>query len=89
MPRSSTARKQRRSFSLSAASIRYIELVRREKHADSASAALEQIIEDNKLQRRRRALEDAVSTYYDSLSDAEQQEQREWGYFAESEFPRH
>jgi hypothetical protein len=78
-------RKQRRSFSLSSESIRYVERVRKQKRSPSASSALEEIIRENMRAREEEELESAVYQYYDSVSSRERGEQNAWGAFSETQ----
>jgi hypothetical protein len=76
--------KQRRTFTLSPASLAYLEQETRRRSADSQSAVLDELLKEKKLEVQRSALEANVRSYYDSLSDEEVEEQRAWGEFGGS-----
>ena len=82
-----TARKQRRTYSLDPELVKYVERVRRDGRIASASSALEHILWESKRRRERLRQEDLIANYYSSLDDAETKEQSEWGKFAETQFP--
>ena len=75
--------KRRRTFTLSPASLAYLEQQARERQLDSQSAFLDELLQEKSLEQRRAALEANVTAYYDSLSEEEVQEQRAWGKLAE------
>jgi hypothetical protein len=87
MPRSSQP-KQKRTFSLSAESLKYLEEVRKRKKAPSTSSVLDEMIREQKQMAGRRKLGDEITAYYDSLSDDDRQDNHAWGEFGESQFPR-
>ena len=74
--------KQRRTFTLSPASLAYLEQETHQRRAGSQSAVLDELLQEKKRERERAALEAAVGDYYDGLSDAEAGENRIWGEFA-------
>jgi hypothetical protein len=74
--------KQRRSFTLSPASLVYLEQETRRRSADSQSAVLDELLQEKKRERQLAALETSIGAYYDSLSDAEVEEDKIWGEFA-------
>jgi hypothetical protein len=76
--------KQRRTFTLSPASLAFLEQQARERQMDSQSAFLDELIQEKNMEQRRAALEANVTSYYDSLSDAQVEEDRAWGEFAGS-----
>lgn len=81
------ARKERRTYTLDPDLVRYVEAVKKERKAESASSALETILRESKRKREHQRLEQAINDYYSGLGEAEQQEEREWGAFGESQFP--
>jgi hypothetical protein len=81
-----TARKERRTYSLNPELVRYIEKVREERGIESASSALEQIICESKRQRDRKHQDDLISNYYTSLDEADIEQEKQWGRFAETQF---
>jgi hypothetical protein len=80
-------RKQRRTYSLDPELVGYVETIRRERRIDSASAALEQLLWESKRLRQRRHQEELIANYYSSLEGDEAEREREWGKFAETQFP--
>ena len=76
--------KQRRTFTLSPASLAYLEQETRRRSADSQSAVLDELLQEKKRERQMAALEAAIGAYYDGLSDAEVEEDKIWGEFAGS-----
>jgi hypothetical protein len=76
--------KQRRTFTLSPASLAYLDQQARERKLNSQSAFLDELLQEKSMEQRRAALEANVTSYYDSLSDAEVEEDRAWGEFAGS-----
>ena len=80
--RSDTPTKARKTFSLSQENLEFLETVRRRQKAASLTAALEMILEQEKQRREVSQLDSTISQYYDSLSDEEVEEQRNWGEFA-------
>lgn len=83
MPNANPHRKRRRTFTLSPASLAYLEHQARERKLASQSAFLDELLLEKTMEQRRAALEANVAAYYDSLSDEEVQEQRAWGELAE------
>jgi len=79
--------KERRTFSLDSELLKYVEKVRQERRIGSASAALEQLLWESKLQQERRRQEDRIAKYYSSLGDGERSAETEWGEFSETQFP--
>jgi hypothetical protein len=88
MKRSALARKERKTYTLSSEAIAILENERKERQANSASAALEELLKERRQQREMAEFAASVTRYYDSLSDEEIEEERLWGQFAESQFPR-
>jgi hypothetical protein len=83
-----TTRKEKKTYSLSPESIRFIEIVRKERHRESASSALEELIQERKREAERVRMDASISSYYDSLGDEDREQNRVWGAFAESQFPK-
>ena len=80
--------KQKRTFSLSAESLKYLDEVRKQKKAPSTSSVLDEMIREQKLLAKRQKLGEEITAYYDSLTDEEREENRAWGHFGETQFPR-
>jgi hypothetical protein len=76
--------KQRRTFTLSPESLAYLDEQARQRKLGSQSAFLDELLREKTMELRRAALEANVTAYYDSLSDAEVEEDRAWGEFAGS-----
>ena len=74
-------RKRPRTFSLSDDVVQVLENYKRQRKADSLTAAFEQIVRDWKQAR----LGEQFTAYYDSLSPEEVKEETEWGKFSESQ----
>ena len=82
----STARKAKKSYTLSAESVAFLDAMRKRRRAPSVSAVLEEILQVARREQRKSALDRAVSDYYTSLSEAESDDQKNWGDFALSQF---
>ena len=80
-------RKLRKTFSLSKESITLLEGIRKERRADSASSALEEILLEVKEHRERQKSSESITAYYDSLSPDGVSEAADWGRFADTQFP--
>src|SRR3974390_3293172 len=76
--------KRRRTFTLSPASLVYLEQETRRRSGDSQSAVLDELLRENIEQQQLAALERNVTDYYDNLTDGEVEEQRAWGKLVES-----
>ena len=85
MARPASARKQRKTFTLSRQAIGYLEAARKEARSPSTSAVLEQIIRERQQQRERQRTNAAITRYYDSLTAEEREENRLWGEFSEDQ----
>jgi len=84
---SGATRKAKKSYTLSPESVAFLEDLRTKHRAASASQVLDDILQRARREQEKRAVDDAVSEYYGSLSDQEKAERTEWGKFAEAEFP--
>jgi len=76
------ATKEKKSFTLSRSSVAFLERLRKEKKTASTSQVLDELIGDADARRQLEAYEQAVTAYYDSLTDEERKEQRAWGELA-------
>lgn len=85
--KSAAVRKRRKSFVLSEDVLDFLEAEKRKRHSESTSIVLEDLIRDYSRRSDTKAASAAITKYYDSLSDEEQEEDRHWGEFAESQFP--
>ncbi len=82
-----TARKAKKSYTLSPESLAFLETLRKRRRAASISSVLEEILQAIRRRQERAGIEKSVTAYYSSLSDQEVAEQAQWGEFALSEFP--
>ena len=83
---SKTSRKEKRSFTLSRASVLYLKELQRARKISSVSRVLDELIREEEARRRRASEEAAISDYYDHLSEPEHREQEAWGRFALEQF---
>jgi hypothetical protein len=86
MPRAAKDRKEKKTFSLSPDSITFLNAVA--KNYRSVSEALDHLIKERKLEAEKQRVSAGIRNYYDALSDSEREENRLWGQFAESQFPK-
>ena len=82
------ARKEKKTYSLSRESIEFVERVKKERRRESASSALEELIQEKKMEAERLRMDASISSYYDSLTDEDREQNRAWGAFAESQLPK-
>ena len=87
MPKSSSVRKEKRTFSLSRESLRYLDAVRKERKSASLSAVLDELIRQQQRIKERERISTSFTRYYDSLTDEEVADDRAWGEFALKQFP--
>ena len=90
MPRPAALRKEKKekkTFSLSRDSVNYLEHTRKRRQKTSISEVVEEMIQASKLASAKERISAGVRSYYDSLSSEEQEENRVWGQFSESQFP--
>jgi hypothetical protein len=80
-------KKVRKTFTLSRESMALLREVEKEKHAPSASAALDELLLEKRMEREQARHQASISAYYDTLSDAQMEEDANWGRIAESQFP--
>jgi hypothetical protein len=85
MGRTGSTCKERRTFTLSPENLAYLDQETRRRSADSQSAVLDELLREKKLEQQRAALEAQITAYYDTLTDAEVEEDRAWGEFAGSQ----
>jgi hypothetical protein len=88
MPKPSTARKEKKTFSLSRQSVMFLEAVRKERRGRSISSVLEDIIRQQQQAQEIKSISASVSSYYDSLTEPQIREDRAWGQFAETQLPK-
>lgn len=71
--------KQKRSFTLSPAAVKYLNRLRRERKVKSASRVLDELILDAEAARRRAEIDRQFVAYYDTMSGEEVREKTGWG----------
>jgi hypothetical protein len=89
MKKTGRERKERRSFTLSRESIALLSelcAARDKSGRRSVSAVLDELLRSLNKERKRRAVEQAVTRYYNGISEQAQIEDREWGEFSLAEF---
>jgi hypothetical protein len=87
MPKQQSARKAKRTFSLSRQTVAFLESERKSRHEKSLSAVLEEIVRSHQEEKEMERISAAFTRYYDSLTPEEIAEDRAWGEFATSQFP--
>ena len=87
MAKPSSARKEKRTFSLSRESLRYLDKVRKERNGSSVSSVLDDLIRQQQQAKELERISASFTRYYDSLTDDEVAEDRAWGEFALAQFP--
>jgi hypothetical protein len=81
--------KQRRSFTLSRESIALLNdlsVARRGPRRRSVSAVLDDLLRALDNQRKRDAVEQVITSFYDGLSKQDQAEEAAWGEFSLAQF---
>ena len=78
MTMQATARKMKRSFTLSPESVAYVRETRQKRGASSDSEALDLLIREAMLEAKRQEIDAAYKKYYEIASEEELAEQREW-----------
>jgi hypothetical protein len=81
--------KQRKTFTLSPESVALLEelSLQRQAHGpESVSAVLDDLLLAMRREKTRQEMEEKIGKYYDGRSEAERQEEIEWGKFAMAEF---
>jgi hypothetical protein len=79
--------KAKKSYTLSPETVAFLEAVRKQRHAESVSAILEDILQKVRREQERASIERAVEDYYSSLTQTDLREQARWGEFGLREFP--
>jgi antirestriction protein len=79
-------RKAKKSFTLSVESVAFLEEMRQKSSTESTSAILEEILQAARREEKRIETDRAITEYYNSLSDEEAAEERQWGEFARRAF---
>jgi len=89
MKKGGRERKERKSFTLARESIALLSelcAARDSSGRRSVSAVLDDLLRSLNKERKRRAVEQAVTRYYNGLSEHAQVEDQEWGEFSWAEF---
>ena len=81
------SRKEKKTFTLSRAAVNFLEDETRKRGVASVSLVLEDLIQERRKRSSTKSIDAAISSYYDSLSDKELEEDKRWGEFAESQLP--
>lgn len=79
MKQNSSDRKERVTISLSQEAVRFLHRFRKQENAPSLSALVENMIERTKQAQELADLSASATAYYNSLTEAEMQEQSSWG----------
>jgi Tfp pilus assembly protein PilO len=87
MPKLNTARKAKKTFSLSRESVNYLESLRKKTRKGSMSSVLEEVIRQQQQAKEMERISASVTRYYDSLTAEEIAEDSAWGEFAATQFP--
>jgi hypothetical protein len=77
-----TVRKMKRSFTLSPEAVTFIVETRQRRGAGSDSEALDLLLREAMLEAKRQAIDAAYKEYYDTASEEDLAEQREWAEMA-------
>lgn len=72
----------KRSFTLTPEAVAFVGETRQKRGAGSDSEALDLLLRELMLDAKRREIDAACKEYYDTASDAELAEQREWAEMA-------
>lgn len=81
------ARKIRKTFTLSSESIAYLKAIEKERHSNSSSAVLEELLLEKRREHARASADASIARYYDRLSAEDEKENKAWAEIAESQFP--
>ena len=73
-----TNRRVKRSFTLTPDVAAFVSETRQKQRARSDSEALDLLLRESMLEAKRRQLDAATKAYYDTATDEELTEQREW-----------
>jgi hypothetical protein len=87
MEKSHPVQKEKKTFSLSRQSVKYLESLRKENRSKSVSSVLEDLIRQQQQVKELERISASVTRYYDSLTAEEIAEDRGWGEFAATQFP--
>src|ERR1700684_3356730 len=82
MTMQATSRKMKRSFTLTPEVVAFVGETRQKRGAGSDSEALDLLLREAMLGAKRQEIDAAYKAYYDTASDEELAEQREWAELA-------
>jgi hypothetical protein len=82
MTMQATSRKMKRSFTLTPEAVAFVGETRQKRGAGSDSEALDLLLREAMLDAKRKEIDAAYKAYYDTASDEELAEQREWAELA-------
>jgi hypothetical protein len=77
-----TARKIKRSFTLTPESVAFVADTRQRRQTGSDSEALDLLLREARQEVKRQELEASITAYYDSISDEELADERKWAEMA-------
>jgi hypothetical protein len=77
-----TTRKMKKSFTLTAESVAFLSETRQQRKAGSDSEALDLLLRELMLEAKLRQIDAAYKEYYDTASEEELAEQRQWAEMA-------
>jgi hypothetical protein len=78
MTTQATARKMKRSFTLTPEVVAFVGETRQKRGAGSDSEALDLLLRESMLEAKRQQIDAACKEYYDTASEQDLAEQREW-----------
>ena len=78
MTMQATVRKMKRSFTLSPEAVAYVGETRQKRGAGSDSEALDLLLREAMLEAKRQEIDAAYKEYYETASEEDLTEQREW-----------
>lgn len=84
---SSRTRKAKKTFTLSRESVAFLETEKQKRGRESTSLVLEELIQECREKDTAKKIGAEISSYYDSLTDEERNENSNWGEFAEKQLP--
>jgi len=77
-----TTRKMKKSFTLTSESVAFLSETRQQRNAGSDSEALDLLLRELMLEAKLRQIDAAYKEYYDTASEEELAEQRQWAEMA-------
>jgi hypothetical protein len=86
-PASIRTRKAKKTFTLSRESVAFLETEKKKRGRESTSLVLEDLIQECREKGTAKKIGAEISSYYDSLTDEERNENSNWGAFAEKQLP--